>query len=279
MTAVNFPLLPPGLMPQGLVTIGGSGPVINPLAMAWKVAVVAAGGTVSDAKLLAVSNYIGALQSGSIFSVLDYLWLLGPESPSIVQQAEIDIVALAAGSLANSPTLSVKGVTGNAVNSFFTTTFVPNASAHYGLNAGCLFQYVQALDGVTGLAVSGAYDGVTGEATLFSPFSDTNFYPRINDAGPAAGGPFSTGFFVGDRSGGVVTGAHNGVDLTPNTVSVTAAPGVPVFVGCENNNGVGISSPSASTFGIYGAGGTLGATKRAALWMATEAYLTAIGGL
>lgn len=263
-------------MPQGLVLTGGSGPVINPLASAWKVAVISAGGTVSDGRLLAVSNYITALQGASIYSVLDRLFLLAPEGGTITQQATIDIVALASADISSGPNFTTKGVAGNGTVSFFNTNYAPNGSGNYTLAAASLFQYVQTL---STLAVAGASNGGTAESALYSPFSDNNFYPRVNDEGGSAGGPFTTGFFVGDRAAGVVTGAHNGVDLAPVSVAAVGLPGFSIYIGGENNSGVSLGQGNTSRFGIWGAGGTLGATKRAALWTATQAYLTAIGAL
>lgn len=253
----------------------GGGAAIDPAAAAWKVAVVAAGGTVSDTRLSAVSDYIAALKAASIWTVLDRLYLLAPEGGMITQQATIDIVSLSAASIATGPTFSTKGVTGNASSSIFNTNYAPSAGPNFTLAAASMFHYVQAL---ATLATTGAADG-TAEVSLYAPFSDTNFYPRLNDEGGSAGGPFTTGFFVGDRSAGVVTGAHNGVDLTPNSVAAIQVPTIPIYLCGINQQNVGISSANASTFGIWGCGGTLGATNRAALWTATQAFLTAIGAL
>lgn len=266
-----------GLYPVLFEKQVSSAPAVDPAATAWKAAVVSAGGTVSNTRLAAVSTYIAALKSASIWTVLDRLFILGPENATITQQATIDIVGLQSGTLANNPTVTTAGVTGNAVNSYFDTGFPPSSGVNFTLAAASLFHYVQTLG--TSLGVSGAYNGVSAETTLFAPFSDSNFYPRINDEGGSAGGPFTTGFFVGDRSAGVVTGAHNGVDLSPNSVAAIALPAVSIFVGCINNNSVGITQQNASTFGIWGCGGALGATKRAALYTATNAYLTTVGAL
>lgn len=258
----------------GVASSGGSGAAPTDLAaLAWQAAVVGAGGSVSAGRLAAVSSYITALKNAGIWTLLDRLFILGPENASITQQATINIVNLAVAS-SNTATVSTKGVTGNGTTTFFNTGFAPNGSGNYTGAAASLFVYTQAF--VT-LAIAGAASG-SAESSLYAPFSDSNFYPRLNDEGGAAGGPFTTGFFVGDRSAGVVTGAHNGVDLSPNSVAAIALPGFAVCIGALNSSGTPTNF-NASTFGIWGAGGPLGATKRAALYTATNAYLTTVGAL
>ena len=238
------------------------------LAAAWKGGAIAAGGTVSDARLILVRRLYEDIQGLPI----DYLLVPAAEN---TQSALLDLVGLKTATLVAAPTFTTdRGYQGNGTTSYVNASWNPTANAiKWSQNSAHLSIYNQSFS--TGLACGCR---ATNMSEMWTPFTDAKIYPRLNVSGDVSGGSgFAGGFYIADRvDGATITVALNGVDQFTISPASAASANVNMFIGAVNNNGTAINF-SDSRFGAFSAGGSLGSTGRVRLYNAIQNYMTAIG--
>lgn len=117
-------------------------PPIDPDALRWRAAVIAAGGPVSDAQKRRVSTLIRSLKASGIWPTLDRLWLFAAENPT---QAGIDLVARASVTLVASPVFTAgRGHKGNGTSSYINLGFnASTAAGKYAQNDAMMATWVE----------------------------------------------------------------------------------------------------------------------------------------
>lgn len=247
----------------------------DPDALLHKVAVVAAGGTVSDGRLALESTLIGGLKTASVWPLLDRLWLLAAENS---QSALIDFVARASATAVNSPTFTTdRGYAGNGTSSYLNSNYTPSTNAvALSQNSAHLALYTTDTAGTRGSC------GMDGNPALhlFAPFGNGAMFARINDGsgGAGLGTALGAGLFVGNRTAAANTLYYvNGASIGTDAVDVSTGLSVlPLYVGALNTSG-GPSNLTARRNGIFGVGGSLGASGIVAYSAAINAHMTSIG--
>jgi len=265
----------------GAVVVTASGFVFDADAWAWRNAVVANGGTVSDARLSVVSTFIRAEKAAGTWALTDDYWVLWAENAI---QALTSLKQRRLAVAVNSPTFTAD------------RDYTFNGSTNY-LNAG----FIPSTHGI----------GYTGLNQRLAVYERTN----LNSSGGSAGASISTGariFIVARNSSALTAAANNssggisfaispadsrglkaisradggttvkghdrGVALTDVTVGAvgTGIPNIPLFIGAINNGGTP-SGFRACSVGFAAIGGPLSAPQELAQYDNVQAWATAVG--
>jgi hypothetical protein len=244
-------------------------------ALTWKTAVIANGGTVSDARLVLVSNLIEGLKFDGVWAPLDRLWLFAGENSA---SALTDLVGDTLTTATNSPTFTVdRGYTGDGSSTFISGNSNPTTiGANYVRDSACQFAW-----DVTGGGSSGAgalCGGLTGGAA-------------VNGIGPDNSGTYTYGLnSVNVATGSGVADGVAGLYLVNRSVSTTVTldkNGAQVSTLADNSFGMQNTNLKALTDGVvtftshqvacHGFGGSLTTTLRTALYNRLRTYMTAVG--
>ncbi len=265
--------------------LGGGGvirriidPTLDLATIAWRNAVIANGGTVSDARLVIVNTLIVGLRTDNLFTKMDRLWLFaGENQPS----ALTDIIATDLASAVSSPTFTIdRGFAGNGTTSYIDTTFnafaqgitYTQTAAHYSLwdntNRAANFNVEM-----------GAKDAGWGaDASIYYAAFGYGVFRLNANSFPTATNTSSNGHFIVSRDTDTTfqvyqnsnsIGSATGTDNNP-------ASNFTVFVGGRNDNGV-FSAGTTDQFSMCSFGGTLSANDSLNFYNRMRTYMTAVG--
>jgi hypothetical protein len=249
-------------------------PAYDQDAVAWRTAVLAAGGTVTDTRLQRVSALIKSLKAAIIWPSLDRLWIHAAENAT---QALIDLKARATAATVNNPTFATdRGYTGNGASSYINSNFNPGAGGpwNYVRDDASYGGWV-----VTGPSTTGGFEWSQefGAYGMIAVRNDaTNRRWQVNSvtdtAGPAHGGAY-TGFFQAQRTGASAeqlfrNGASESTKTNASSSLASRNFGILAYIGPSNFSTaqVGATFMGASLTG-----------KEAAFYNAMRAYRTAVG--
>lgn len=248
-------------------------------AVAWRAAVLGAGGTVSAAQLGRVDRLARCLKVGGVWPVADRIWLLAAENST---QSLVDLLARATATATNSPTFTAfAGWAGNGTTAFINLNVAASALAQASTNGMHVAHYLTAYNGggSPDAVATGSLDG-TRTSFMYGTYSDAKIYPRLGDGGAAgvvsAGG---AGFYVADRiSSSQAVAARNGADLgTVSTAAGARSTASLYALGLNNNGSVASAISSATRIGFVSLGASLGAAGRLALSGCVNGYMGAVG--
>lgn len=245
-------------------------------AVAWRAAVLGAGGTVSAAQLGRVDRLARCLKVGGVWPVADRIWLFAAESSV---QSLVDLVARATATAVNSPTFTAfTGWSGNGTTAFVNLNVTAAALPLASTNSMHIAHYLTALQ-AGDVGAIGALDASLRSYGL-QPYSDSKVYPRLGDGG--AGGIASAGgagLYISDRiSSSTVAAARNGVDLGTEASAAAARATTNLYaLGNDNNGSVANPVSSGTRVGFVSVGASLGAAGRPALAGCVNTYMGAVG--
>ncbi len=240
---------------------------------AWAAAVVSAGGTVSGARKILVNSLIAGLQSDSVWTKLDRIWLFAAEN---TQSALIDLKATATATAVSSPTFTTdRGYAGTGT-SYLNLGFNPSTAStpNYVRNDAHWGHWSRTAAAQT----NGSYSGTSNSFTVFMDSGGVKFM-RINDNGSSISLPSSNatdGFFVASRNGASSTRMYkNGTSFaTPNAASVVV-DNFNFYVGWIGDTGGNKTTIQTAAFTI--GSNMQGGSDAANLYSRLQTYMTAVG--
>jgi hypothetical protein len=251
------------------------GASIDTDASKWRSAVLAAGGSVSDAQKRRVSTIIRSLKSASVWSTLDRLWLFAAENST---QALIDLVSRSTATAVNSPTFAaMQGYAGNGISSYVDSGYNLSTATNYKQNSGHVGVWRRVANSSGGNGNDGVISTTGSTNGTFTQFGASATSVWINST--ASGNVISAtvGHLIGSRTASALTatylnGSANGTDTTASVVplNLTYWIGGRNFVGSINQPG------NYQTF-VFHAGAALSAAQALAMFNALNAYKTAVG--
>lgn len=248
---------------------------------AYAAAVVANGGTVSDARVAILNTFIRTEKASGAWALTDDYWGLWAEGEA---QALTSLKQRRLATAVASPTFTAdRGYAFNGTTQYVDTGFIPLTHAvAMGTNSVHIEAYertnVTANTTAAGAATNGTISlqvrprsGTTSsgfanaQITTFSlPSADSRGLTQIGRAGSA----------VGD-----VYGAKNGVDLSVSVVSGgvgASLPGFALYIGGNNVAGT-LTTPRACSVGFVSCGAALTEAQRLARYNAVQAWATSVG--
>jgi hypothetical protein len=220
----------------------------------------------------------GNLSTTGCGSTLDALYVLA-------QQNSTDALLNVCGSnytatLSGSPIFTtLKGFNGFTTSVFLRTNFnaATATSPNYVQNSANFGVWSYAVVSETVAAMGTSANGTAGESNMFTDYSGTAFYGRINSSTGTAGSvpqPGSKGLFVSERTSsssttlywdGASAGAVTDTSAPPESVGFT--------IGWVSPNTTG----SAQALSEAHVGAALGGTLNLALYTRLRTYMTAVG--
>jgi hypothetical protein len=240
-----FPLVPRTTNVAALM-----GARTDPDALAWQMAVVGAGGTVSAGYLAAVSAFIAGMKADGTWQKLDVFWWYAAENAF---QASIDFVQRLSHMLVNSPTFgALQGYNGDGSTSYINSTYDPvtkgthylQNDAMYGVDSPVADSRSSSFFILTSSNGGGASNG------LGLSSNNTQFNWSCNDSSTSENTTFSTktGLICVERTAAGSGGNkiyQEGAALGTGTNASGSVTNGNFFVCCSNNNGAG--SPAGFT--------------------------------
>lgn len=260
-------------------------------AAAWKTAVVAAGGTVSGARLTLVSNFIQALKAiptpaGNAFLTYDRLWLLaGENQPSDT----IDLRTRTQLTPVGGTFTTDRGWAGDNSSAYLNTLYNPTVNAVAYAQDGAHISFYRNVAGAAGAGfyATGAFQSAAGrtDAWIITQNGGNNIEGLLNSPGDTAASPTSggLGFRMSDRGNSTtIWNIADGAVAGTVTAASAALQNQQLLIGAVNINGsASVAAPAAWDSGRYpmwSCGGSFGSTANdLAVNAAILAYLTAIG--
>lgn len=249
--------------------------VYDPDALAWKAAVVAAGGTVSNQQLANVSTLIAGEKADGVWAVLDWQFLHAAENS---QQATIDLKTRGSATLVNSPTFTANsGIATNGSSSYIQLL---TPGSNYTLNSASFGFYQNVnLSTVNGVHMGAFKMGATSESVIWAAFTDGKSYSGVNDleADSGATTPGTTfGLWIADRDSGTTNALYlnNALVEAANQASASLVDAA-LFLGGQNNDG-SLNRVAPVDAAMSFCGGHLSSTLRAALGTRFATYLAGL---
>jgi hypothetical protein len=249
-------------------------------ATAWKAAVVANGGTVSDAQWALTAGLIGSLRTSGAWALIDDAWALVAEN---AVQALTSLKQRRLSTAVNSPTFAANaGYTFDGATNYIDTGFIIGT---HGISTtstlGHLSVYERTNVATTTSALGTSVSSIrqhmirprTGAANLTGSFNSNLASVAITD---------SRGLSYIDRtdSGGTanINFSKNGASLgaASSGASGSGAVSISLFIGGYNLGGV-LTLPRACQVGFASIGAPLSAAQVAAQYSAVQSYMTAKG--
>jgi len=257
--------------------------IIDPDALAWRAVVIGLGGTVSDVRLLLVSNTITYWKLTGVWPVMSNIWLTAAENTF---SALVDLVARTVAAEVGVPAFAIdRGYTVSKVggDNYITTNTLggPNYTQN-SANFGFWCRTDMAVeDGV----MMGTSDFVSDHVSNLSvAWSDGNLYYAINDGNTDSGRPKATntiGHWVVDRSGvSADTVSQNGSLFSSTGITSTTVPTQNWPIGGSiNHSGVNDQLFNVQTpqFAAAHLGGHLTSGQISDLYIGFQNYMTAVG--
>lgn len=276
------------LSPRAFIVNGEIVSTTNPLPVyiaidgdvqAWVAAVIANGGTVSDARAQIVSTFVTAEKASGCWGLVDDYWPLWGENAiqgltSLKRRVLVTAVA--------APTFTAdRGYVFNGTTQYLRTGFIPgqNFASMTGAN---LRIAVYERTNLASSTIRGGTSDNSGRGLYVDSRSAGNLMSvQLNCPALtlASGILDSRGFVVAARSPGpVFSGYNRGLLLGTGTPASNAAvlPTREIYIGALNNIG-SPTSFSPCSLGLVVTGASLSATQELAQYNAVQAWATAIG--
>lgn len=247
----------------------------NAKTTAWVNAVVAAGGSVSAGRRTTVNTLFDSLDSNSLTTKLNRLWLLAAEN---TQSASIDLINLQTYSLVNSPTFTTdRGYAGNGSSSYLNLN-TANCGTQNSAMYGMALRTNQPAENSTSM---GCDDSGTASSTINPTWGDGSMYWAINDDEGHAGvtPPASrVGIYIVTRTASTTAPCYkDGASLGTSTTTSNGTSALNFFLGCTNHSsgahGFTVNQHSATFIGNSGFNSTEASNFNTNL----QTYLTAVG--
>lgn len=249
---------------------------------AYAAAVVANGGTVSDARVAILNTFIRTEKASGAWALTDDYWGLWGESAA---QALTSLKQRRLATVTAAPTFTAdRGYAIDGSTQFIDTGFVPSTHA-VAMGANSVhFEVYERTDVNSGTAYAGGVLNSASRGISIRPRSSGNALILANSAAATFTLPAATslGLTQGGRNGALATdayGAKNGVDMTrtvdPAGVGATL-PNNSIFLGAYSNAGTATGFRAAS-IGFASVGAALNQTQRLARYNAVQAWATAVG--
>jgi len=250
-------------------------------ARAWAAAVVANGGTVSNARVSTISAFIRAEKAAGNWALTDDYWGLWAENSV---QSLVSVKQRRLATTVNSPVFTVdRDYLFDGATNYINTGFIPSthAVAYTGNN-----QRLAVYERVD-LSVNAYTAGVrqtTSPAIAIIPRSGGSMTAIANNITTSATFALSPadsrGLKAISRAGGTTMLAYDrGVrltDVTGLTLGNLTLPAVPLMIGCYNSNNTPISF-RAATVGFVAIGAPLTDAQETAQYNAVQAWAAAVG--
>ena len=241
---------------------------------AWKVAVVANGGSVSVERLAVVNSLVLALKSSGVWTDLDRLWLSAAESSF---QGLVDIKARATATAVNSPTFTVnRGFKGNASSALIDSGFNwQSAGGQYQRNDASFGVWIETAPTGNVMGFCGNENGAYGRLVRTGVATREG---SVNSAAASAWTPSSPiGFTHSQRINASTMenyGAAGTLEGTASTASANVG-GRNVYFLCVNYNTPAFFSDTRLAAGWIGK--SMSAAKVQAFRDALRTYMTTVG--
>ncbi len=246
---------------------------------AYAAAVVANGGTVSDARVAILNTFIRTEKASGAWALTDDYWGLWAESAA---QALTSLKQLRLATVTAAPTFTTdRGYAFNGTTQFLDTGFIPGT---HGVNCTGTDQRVGAYErtNVTATGFTIATLDAAARVLALNSRNGTVATGRTNAAGVdfTLGTASSQGLKAVSRAGGGTTMKmfDRGVKLTDGTATSpgTVAPTRSLYIGAVNSSGTAASFRAASV-GFAVVGGPLSDAQELAQYDAVQAWATAVG--
>ncbi len=250
---------------------------------AWAAAVVANGGTVSDARRALVRTLVQAWKAAGTWPLIDDCWLLVAEN---ALQARTSLKQRRLSVEVAVPMFTIdRGYTFNGTTQYIDTGFIP--STHKVAMTGTNMHV--AVYERTNLASNNVAAGCLNFSTqnlAVTPRNATGALSvSLNSQANGPGGDVladSRGLSVGSRNGTLaadVLGYKNGVAVAPFAPGTLASalPTVKVFIGAICNNSSVAASFRAATEGFVSVGAAIPVGQQPAFYNALQTFMAAVG--
>jgi hypothetical protein len=224
---------------------------------AWVMAVMTAGGAVSGTQQTRVGNLITSLQSASLYSIWDAIWLLDSENPT---QASIDIVNLKTWTASGTVAQGATGYSSSTAGYLITTVNI-STTTNYTQNSATLMGYVTVAPSTAGIMMGASNGAIWGMVQHDTGGTRAGSGINIlNGDFNVVAGTHNTGLIFGVRNGGGTTNDVTTVYDAADTSGISGGssgdaagtrPNQPVFLLSENASG----APAASWNGTLAAAG------------------------
>lgn len=283
-----LPGFPPGTFQSRAALDAGASGCADANVIAWKSAVVGAGGTVSGARETTICTLVGSLKSHSCFATYDRLWIYAAEN---AQSAQFDLAAASAHTLSGTPTFTTdRGYQQNTTAQYIDTNYNLSTGTNFLQNSASISVYVQTSRASSGnFTAYGVNDAAsTGNQTTLHPLLGGSIFWGVNNSGNAfdsAAASNAQGFFTINRSAASGAGADdiyknsNSTAIGTGTTASATRPNLNMFIMGQNLNGTN-SAPSAigDRIAAFAIGGSVGnGTAIAQCQTDINTYMTAVG--
>lgn len=258
---------------------------LDPATLAWAAAVVAAGGTVSTARKILVSNMIVGLQTDGLWALIDRLWILAAENTqSALTDMKALVLAVAHGSPAFAANLGYTGVDSSATVYIDTMTNLSSYGGQLTTNSGHVsgWSNTNAASTFGGGCIFGSSTASQGnnQTSILPQYVDGNAYFRMNDSTPSGGFAItsSLGHYLVNRDGISTTqGYVNGsLFASPNAASGTLANMNNIMLAI-NDAVLGPVTGGGYQLTMHSIGGNLSGAQVSSFYSRLRTYMTAVG--
>lgn len=230
-----------------------------------------------------INTYILALKGYGIWTKLDFLQVYAQATQQAGNLNWINPALYTAVPYNSATWTAYQGYTGNSSNMYVDTGYNPATNGvNYLQNSACHFIYQRLNVGTSTTYACGSRTPASAAGTSTNlRWTDNKVYSHVNAATSAGLLNFlrsdARGFFNFNRSASNASQMYiNGTSVSTSSEASAAILSSNDFVLARGSSGVpeGYSSIQAS---IRGYGGSLDATEQANFYIATQAYMTAIG--
>jgi hypothetical protein len=265
--------------------LGLSSKALDAATLVWVAAVVAAGGTVSNARRTLVNNLIIGLRADGLWNLLDRLWILAAEN---TQSALVDMKALVLavpnGSPAFTANLGYTGVDSSATVYIDTMTNLSNYGGQFTTNSGhaSIWSNTNAASTGGGGCTFGSSTASQGnnQTTILPKRVDGNAYFRLDDSTPSGGfaNANSTGHYLVNRDSISTTQGYVSGSLfaNPNAASGTLANANDIML-AMNDTVLGPVTGGGYQLTMHSIGGNLSGAQVSSFYSRLRTYMTAVG--
>src|SRR3990167_11122239 len=194
----------------------------------------------SFAQKIRYNNFISNMKNYGYFTEQDRIWLLAGENENHVKISLRNPNATAISAI-NSPTWTTGGYDFNGTSQYLDTITVMSTYTKYTRDAASAYVYIRENGQSAGVDFGATSNVGVNELILHTRKSDDLLYEAINDdnATNTVSNTDSRGFYQLRRNSGTnVDVFKNGSLLSNVTESSTGTPGIKLFIGAHNNNGI-----------------------------------------
>jgi len=255
----------------------GGGDILDADAVLWRDAVVTNSGTVSDARLTLMSQFIKALKAGGAWALQDDYWQLCAENS---QSALTSLKQRRLAAVVAAPTFTIdRGYAFNGTTQYVDTGFIPSTHAINLTGTNQRLSVYERTNVNANTTSIGAFTSATLNMRIVGR-TGTTTTGTLNSGAAAFTISDGRGYTAISRAGGSTTmSAHkNGAalaDVTGLTVG-TSLLAIALFIGARNNAGVADTFRAVTT-GFASVGAPMTTAQELAEYNAVQAYMTAIG--